>query len=380
MAEARTADVVVVGSGIIGSFSAYALAKRGLRVLVLDRAGLAPGTSRSSDGNLLASDHPADVGLDLMLESLRLWGSMIEALGNDCEFDRKGALVVTDDPAQCARLKAHVDSHVAAGVTCSYHEDGLQDLEPELAPAVAAAGWWPGDAQVQPMRACWQLARFVQNEGGLYRLYDDLVDFSVGASGVEVALAGGATLSAAHLVLCTGVWTAEILEAKGLDLPVRPRKGQICVLERGDVTIRHKIADFAYNDTIKQASDDVQTAAIIEGTKSGTILCGSSRAFSGFDRSVDQAVLGRIMADCLRLVPRLGDLRVIRGYAGLRPWSPDGLPVIGAIEEHGRVLIATGHEGSGHGYAAVTGEIVADLVTGTANPFAAAVDPARVLQ
>jgi D-hydroxyproline dehydrogenase subunit beta len=372
-------DVVVVGSGIVGSFSAYALTRRGLRVLVLDRAGLAPGTSRASDGNLLASDHPADLGLELMRESLRLWGAMIEHLGNDCEFDRKGSLVVTRDPGQRDRLRAHVDSHRAAGVDCAYVEDGLLELEPELSPEVVAAGLWPGDAQVQPMRACWQLARFVQGQGGHYRLYDGMTGFTAGPSGVEVTLEGGERLACGHLVLATGVWTPEVLKGHGIDLPVRPRKGQICVLERGEVTIRHKIADFAYNDTIHEATDAVQTAAIIEGTQSGTILCGSSRAFAGFDRGVDQAVLGRIMRDCIAFVPRLAGLRVIRGYAGLRPWSPDGLPLIGPVEAHGRVLVATGHEGSGHGYAAVTGEIVADLVTGTPNRFTSALDPRRVL-
>ena len=105
----------------------------------------------------------------------------------------------------------------------------------------------------------------------------------------------------------------------------------------------------------------VQTAAIIEMTQSGTILCGSSREFAGFDTRLDRPTMARIMRDCVRVVPGLADLRVIRGYAGLRPYCRDGLPAIGPVDAHGRLHIATGHEGTGHGLAPVTGAIVAGL-------------------
>jgi len=86
-----------------------------------------------------------------------------------------------------------------------------------------------------------------------------------------------------------------------------------------------------------------------------------------------------LMRDCVRVVPGLADLRIIRGYAGLRPYSRDGLPAIGPVDEHGRLHIATGHEGTGHGLAPVTGAIVAARVTGAAHRHAAAVDPRRLL-
>src|SRR5215470_11281269 len=100
----RTADVIIVGSGIIGSFAAYALAALGHSIIVLDRAGLAPGTSRASDGNLLMSDKSPGTLFDLMHESLALWDAMIADLGNHCEFDKKGSLVVTLRAGAAPRL------------------------------------------------------------------------------------------------------------------------------------------------------------------------------------------------------------------------------------------------------------------------------------
>jgi D-hydroxyproline dehydrogenase subunit beta len=376
-------DVIIVGSGIIGSFTAFYLQRAGCNALVVDRNGLAAGTSRASDGNLLISDKSPGLLFELTRESLRLWHEAIHELGNDCEFDVKGATIVTLDADQCSALREHVASHRDRRIRAEFHLKGLCNIEPGLTPSACALGWWPDDAQVQPMLACYSIARDLMRRGTEYRLYDELIDFKVKASGVEAKFQSGETASAGHIILCTGVWTAGLLASKGIRFPVVPRKGQICVLERGSVIVKSKLADFAYNKTVEDAdptTPDVKTAAIIEMTQSGTILCGSSREFAGFDMGVHRETLSRIMRECIALVPGLANLRVIRGYAGLRPFSPDGLPAIGSVDVHGRVLVATGHEGTGHGLAPVTGALVAQLITEQTDPqYAAALDPRRFL-
>ena len=377
-----TPDVIVVGTGIIGSFAARAMAARGLMPLVLDRGGLAPGTSRASDSNLLGCDRPPGLALDLTRRSLELWESMVAEDGNDCEHDRKGSVLVARDAAQAEALAAHVATHQAAGVECSFYESGWDEIEPALGPAAAAVGWWPGDAQVQPMLACYQIARALADVGARYRFYEPLASIVDGPSGVVAVLESGERIEAGYLCLCAGVWTNEVLGSLGVELPVRARKGQICVLERGPLTVRTKITDFTYLATVEEAEDEdaVHTAAVIESTQSGTILCGSSRQFAGFDTGVDTAVLGQLLRDCIGLVPALGEQRVIRGYAGLRPHTPDGLPIVGPVTETGRILVATGHEGAGHCLAPVTGEIVAGLIAGDpANDFAAMLGAERFL-
>ena len=376
-------DVIVVGAGIIGSFAARAIKARGLEPLVLDRGGLAAGTSRASDSNLLACDHPPGVALDLSRRSLDLWQAMIAEDGNACEHDTKGSVLIARDAAQAEALKAHVAAHQAVGVECTFFGSGWQGIEPALGPAAVAIGWWPDDAQVQPMLACYQIAQALRDAGVAYRFYEPLISIVEGPSGITAVLEDGERIDAGHLCLCAGVWTNEVLAPLGMRLPVRPRKGQICVLERGPLTVRTKVTDFSYIGTVEKATEDegaVQTAAVIESTQSGTILCGSSRQFAGFDTGVETAVLGRILRDCIGLVPALADLRVIRGYAGLRPHTPDGLPIVGPVTGTGRVLVATGHEGAGHCLAPVTGEIVADIITGAPpTDFAAALDARRFL-
>lgn len=374
-------DVLVVGTGITGSFTALALQRRGLHVAVIDRGGLAPGTSRSSDGNLLCSDKGTGTLLELSQRSLGLWAQFIAEYGNDCEYDAKGATVVARGADQAAGLREHVQSHRDAGVDCEFHDSDWQALEPNLTPDTSAVSYWPGDAQVQPMLACYQIARLLREAGVEYHFYDDVATLNETADGVAVTLASGTRLAADRLCLCTGVWTNQVLAPLGLSVPVQPRKGHIAVLERGDVVVNSKIADFAYNATAESTTADdtaVQTAAVIEATQSGTILCGSSREFGGFDQRPNSETLRRVVADCIGIVPALARLRVIRGYAGLRPFSADGMPIIGPVSAHGRILVATGHEGAGHGLAPVTGELVADMIAdGVTRPLDGALHPDR---
>ncbi|MGQ0676578.1 MAG: NAD(P)/FAD-dependent oxidoreductase [Rhodospirillales bacterium] len=383
-------DAVVIGTGIIGSFTALHLADAGLKLLAVDRNGLAAGTSRASDGNLLISDKspngPMGVLFDMTRDSFGHWDAMIASLGNHCEYDKKGATLATLDPGQADALRRQVDSHAALGVRAEFLKPGeFHRVEPALHPEAAAVGWWPDDSQVQPMLACYQIARHLRSRGVEHRFYDELLGIEPASGGVALRFASASDVTCGHLILCAGVWTPSllkppILNRKGIELPVLPRKGQICVLERSGVAVKTKIADFAYNALVEEIDPDdprPQTAAIVEGTRSGTILCGSSRQFVGFDTGVDMDVLKLVMRDCVRLVPGLAALRAIRGYAGLRPCTPDGLPVIGPVDERGLIYVATGHEGAGHGLAGATGAMVAAMLTGKGSRFASACDPKR---
>ncbi|MCC7046767.1 MAG: FAD-binding oxidoreductase [Alphaproteobacteria bacterium] len=377
-------DAVVIGTGIIGSFTALHLADAGFKLLVVDRHGLASGTSRASDGNLLISDKSPGVLFDLTVESFRHWDAMIAALGNHCEYDKKGATLATMDPGRRAKLLAHVEEHARHGVRAELLAPGdVRRIEPALHPEVAAVGWWPDERQVQPMLACYQIARHLKSRGVAYRFDDELMAIEPSPQGAMLRFGSAPDVACDRVVLCTGVWTPSLLKPLGIDLPILPRKGQIAVIERSDLPVRTKIADFAYNDLVEEIDPSdtrAQTATIVERTKSGTILCGSSRQFVGLDTSVDAAVLSRIVRDCLRFVPGLAGLRVIRGYAGLRPCTPDGLPVIGPVDAHDRLYVATGHEGTGHGLAGVTGAMVAAMLTGKGHALAKACDPKRLLQ
>jgi glycine/D-amino acid oxidase-like deaminating enzyme len=134
----------------------------------------------------------------------------------------------------------------------------------------------------------------------------------------------------------------------------------------------------SYAASVASTSNKVEVALVAELTAGGTLLLGSSREFAGYDTTVSAAVVQAIAARAVRLLPSLAQASVIRSYAGLRPWSPDHLPLVGPVAQAPGLYLATGHEGAGIGLAPVTGELIAGCITGTELPaYAHAVRPDR---
>ena len=138
------------------------------------------------------------------------------------------------------------------------------------------------------------------------------------------------------------------------------------MLERSPVRFRRKLSEAGYVAAVEADDAELQIAMVVESTPSGTALLGSSRQHVGFDREVEISVAGAIARRAARFFPVLRDARALRVYAGLRPLTPDHVPIIGPFAEAPNICVATGHEGAGIGLAPATGELVAELVHGRA--------------
>jgi sarcosine oxidase subunit beta len=180
-------------------------------------------------------------------------------------------------------------------------------------------------------------------------------------------------------VICTaGVWSNQVAGLAGLALPLKPRKGHILVTAKQPGFIRHPLLEGGYVSTVHTAGDQAQVALVAETTISGTMLLGSSRQFAGYDRSVSLATIQAIAQRAIRFLPDLRDVKIIRSYAGLRPWSPDHLPIIGPVQSVPGFYLASGHEGAGIGLAPISGRLITDWVTGADLPeFAQELNPSR---
>jgi glycine/D-amino acid oxidase-like deaminating enzyme len=145
--------------------------------------------------------------------------------------------------------------------------------------------------------------------------------------------------------------------------------------------IRHSLLEGGYVSTVQTAAEGVQVALAAELTASSTLLLGSSREFAGYDRTVSLDVVRAIAGRAVRFLPSIAGKGIIRSYAGLRPWSPDHLPLIGPAPAVPGFYLATGHEGAGICLAPITGQLIAGWLTGrTEMPsFATAVRPDRFL-
>ncbi|MBT2443210.1 FAD-binding oxidoreductase [Streptomyces sp. ISL-36] len=359
-------DVIVVGAGMIGAACAYYAARAGLSVTVLDRGPVAGGTTGAGEGNLLVSDKEAGPELDLALLSNRLWLELPLPLRTEAEFEPKGGLVVASDETRLDALRRFAKGQQASGVdTREIPGDRLHDLEPHLAEGLAGAFHYPQDAQVQPALAASHLLRA---SGAELRLGEEVTALLTGADGEVrgVRTATGLRLHAPRVVNAAGSWGGALARLAGTELPVLPRRGFVLVTEPLPHLVRHKVYAADYVADVASDSAALQTSAVVEGTPAGPVLIGASRERVGFDRTPSTEALRRLAVGAARLFPVLADVRVMRTYAGFRPYLPDHLPAIGPDPRAPGLLHACGHEGAGIGLAPATGLLISRFLTGAA--------------
>lgn len=376
----RPVDVAVVGGGIIGTASALFLARAGFDVCLLEQSGLASGASGACEGNLLLWDKEIGRELPLAIRSHELWAQLDDELGRPFEFDRKGSIVFAERPEEMDAVRARVEALSAAGVSGELlGEREMFAEEPALAPGLSGGALFPDDAQVEPRLATVAFARAAEDHGATLSLDTTVVELLRDRSGrvTEVHTDRG-RLAAGAFVIAAGVHSGAISRSLGTELPLSPRKGHILVAERTERRFRRKLSEAAYMFAVESDNDSLQVAMVVESTASGTVLIGSSRELSGFDRAVDPAVASVVAARALRFIPSLSHLRVVRAYAGLRPFSADHRPMIGPLPGGDNVFVATGHEGAGISLAPATGELIAAMVRGEPpSEAASSFSPAR---
>ncbi|HET8660496.1 MAG TPA: FAD-binding oxidoreductase [Micromonosporaceae bacterium] len=373
----RAPDVVVVGAGIVGAACAYFAARAGLDVLVLDRGPVVGGTSGAGEGNILISDKLPGPELALALLSAALWRQLGEETGPAAiELEAKGGLVVAATEAALAGLAALAREQRAHGVRAvGVPAQELAAYEPELAGGLAGGAFYPDDIQVQPMLATAHLLRLARVAGA--RVRPGVAVTGVLRGGRDGRVRGvrtaGGEVGAGAVVNAAGPWAGEVAGLAGVALPVAPRRGFVLVTEALPAgTIRHKVYAAGYTATIASDRAELESSAVVESTRAGTVLVGASRERVGFDRGGALPVLRRLAAQAVALFPVLAAVRVIRYYTGFRPYCPDHLPVIGADPRVPGLLHACGHEGAGIGLAPGTGALVAAALAGAPPPL----DPA----
>ncbi|MCX5052886.1 MULTISPECIES: NAD(P)/FAD-dependent oxidoreductase [unclassified Streptomyces] len=361
MSRPLTCDVVVVGAGMVGAACALYASRAGLDVVVVDRGPVAGGTTGAGEGNLLVSDKGPGPELDLALLSNRLWAELAQEFGEAVEYEPKGGVVVATSPGGLTALERFAAGQRAAGVVAeTVAGDTLYGLEPRLAPGLPGAVHYPQDAQVMPALAAAHLLRASgarlltgRTVTGFLRTTDRTV------LGVRTDMGD---IHAPAVVNAAGTWGAELAALAGTFLPVLPRRGFVLVTEPLPRLIHHKVYAADYVADVASDSAALQTSPVVEGTAAGPILIGASRERVGFDRTFSLPAVRALAAGATRLFPFLSDVRVIRSYAGFRPYMPDHLPAIGADPRVPGLFHACGHEGAGIGLATGTGHLIAQVL------------------
>jgi glycine/D-amino acid oxidase-like deaminating enzyme len=358
----RTVRAVVMGAGIVGIACARELALAGFAVTIVDRGGVAGATTAHGEGNILVSDKGPGPELRLARFSRRLWPEVLADGDAAAEWEPKGGIVVATSDAGAGPLLRFAAGQRDAGVRAEpLDAPALAEAEPNLTREVTTAVHYPEDAQVQPAGAATVLLATVRSSVRTGCEVYGAVTNGGRLTGVRTSTG---VLAADVFVNAAGPWAGELSRRLGAPVGVRPRRGEILVTTPLPPTVFHKVYDADYVGTTGSDAEELQSSAVVEATRAGTILLGSSRRLVGFDDRLRPGVLSAIARRALRLFPSLANVPVMRAYGGFRPYVADHLPIIGADPRLTGLWHATGHEGAGIGLSVGTARLLADLVTG----------------
>ncbi|HWI73916.1 MAG TPA: FAD-binding oxidoreductase [Baekduia sp.] len=367
-------DVVVVGAGIVGTATAWELARCGVAVTLLDRGAISGGTTGLGEGNVLCSDKDTGPELDLTVLGRALYDELEALLGPVAKIRRKGALIVHPDERTWSAEPARAERLRAAGVEATLLDaPAVRDAEPQLTGPLLGALHVPGDLQCDPRAIARGLAEEAARLGATVRT-GAAVERVLIESGraVGVVLAGGERVATGAVVLAAGPWTRPLAEDAGVALPLEPRKGQLTRLRPpapDERWLRHKIVDGSYLLSVTSTGAAREVSTVIETTHNGHVIIGSTRERCGFDPTVDDALAEAVRARAARLVPAVADLPRDTTWVGFRPWLPDHLPAIGPSAVVPGLWLATGHEGAGVALGPITGRAIAAALTGAPPPM-----------
>jgi glycine oxidase len=358
-------DVIVIGGGVIGCSIAWRAAQRGLRVLLVERDQIGHGSTHAAAG-MLAPVAEADFGaagralLDLGLASVAAWpafaAELARASGTPSRLRTDGTLLLARDRDEAEALERALAYREQLGLAVArLLPSRARELEPALAPTLRLALEIPAEATVDPRWVCDALTLAAAGAGAELREQTGVVALEHGGGGrvCGVVLSDGEQLEADHVVLAAGAWSADLAP-----VPVRPVKGQIMRLRDGDGPgLLSRTLRFEHGYVVPRGD--------------GGYVLGASVEERGFDLRVTAGALYELLRDASELVPGLLELEVEEIAVGLRPGSPDNLPLIGPSLTEGLIL-ACGHYRNGILLAPVTATIVLDVLAGAAPPEAVA--------
>jgi D-amino-acid dehydrogenase len=394
--------VVVIGGGVIGVCSALYLAERGCAVTLLEKADICAGASYGNAGLVVPShsiplaapgvisqalrwmldpespfyirprldrdliawlwkfraacttrhvDRALPILRDLNYQSLALYGDLAGRVGFDFGFQKNGVLSVfrTAEAFRDAVHKARVLE--SAGVSVRVLDaEAARLLEPTLLQSIAGALYFPDDAHLVPGDFVRGLARVAEKTGAVFQTGTEVLGFATrGRHVVKVETTRG-DLECDHVVLAAGPWSSALARGLGLRVPIQAAKGYAAIFRRPSVGPQIPLLLGEARAAVTPMGETLRIAGTLE--------------LAGLDLSIDRRRMNAVRRAAAGYVAGTDNLPVVQLWSGLRPCSPDGLPVIGRPKAFDNLVVATGHATIGMSLGPITGTLVAQLVTG----------------
>ncbi|MHB8094772.1 MAG: NAD(P)/FAD-dependent oxidoreductase [Candidatus Aminicenantales bacterium] len=351
-------DVIVIGSGSVGTPTALFLAEAGIRTLVIDRlASPGQGSNKRAIGGLRAT-HSDPAKIRLCLRSLDIFRSWKERRGDDIEWHQGGYSYVAYRPEEEKTLKDLLVIQQSFGLNIRWHDRGeLMEIVPGINPRGLIGGTLsPDDGHASPLLAAEAFYFQARKAGAEFLFNERVVGLIVEGGRVRGVRTDRGEYAADVVINAAGAWASEVGKFAGLDIPVTPDQHEGAVTEAVAHFLEPMVVD------IRPAPGSANYYFYQHATGQVIFCITPSPSLWGYDERETSGFLPMVARRMVDLVPRLGNLRVRRTWRGLYPMTPDGFPIVGRAKEVEGLLLAVGMCGQGFMLGPGVGELIVRLV------------------
>jgi D-hydroxyproline dehydrogenase subunit beta len=349
-------DAAVVGAGIVGAACADELARRGMRVAVVESDVTGSGATAAGMGHIVTMDD-SEAQFALTRYSQQLWQELRPELPEDVEYEQCGTIWVAADEEEMQEVCRKQSYYSTRGVPVEVlDQTSLEQCEPHLRKGMAGGLLVPEDGVLYPPCAARFLIERAQKHGAKIYLGSAVAEIGHG----RVRLADGIEISAEIIVNAAG--TSATTLTPGLE--IKKRKGHLVITDRYPGFLHHQLVELGYLKSAHSLTSD-SVAFNVQPRRTGQILIGSSRQYGADHKEVDADILVRMLQRAQVYMPELARMSSVRTWTGFRAATPDKLPLIGPWPGDKTVFLATGHEGLGITTSLGTARLLVDQITGS---------------
>ena len=354
----KTADVIVIASGVIGCAAAYYMAKKGMSVLVLDQDESVGngGSSRNGGGVRQSGRDPRELPLAIYgVENV--WPTLSDELGVDVEYHKEGNLRLGKTETHKQNLTGLTEKAVACGLNVRMIDaEEVRKINPYLSEEVTCASWCPTDGHANPMTTTLGFYKNARALGVVFHMGEKVVKLEKVHGKLRRVCTKTTVYEADQVLVAAGYASRFLTQTVGIDVPMQEELIEALVTEAEPKMFPQMLgtadADF-YGHQTNHGSFVFGGATGMEST---VLDNGTNRTSSLTAPCICRGIM--------KYVPKLADAKIVRTWAGYEDLSIDGIPVISKVEEVPGLLLACGFTGHGFGISPVVGQLLAQLAAG----------------
>jgi glycine oxidase len=348
-------EVLIIGGGVIGLSIARELRKKGVKkITILERGRVGKEASYAAAGMLApnAETEKKDDFFYFCDESNKLYPQFAEELfdetGVDIELDRKGTLYLAFNEADAGEIRRRYEWQKGVGLQVEHlSAQETRQAEAFISPDVLESLFFPNDWQVENRKLLQALQKYAEINSIEIRENTEVTNLLIENNKVIGAETANEKFFAEKIILTTGAWTS-LLKAEHLTMPpVKPIRGQMIAFQ----TAKRLFEKVIYSPR-----------GYLVPRIDGRILAGATVEDVGFDKNITTSGIEFLRENALEIAPSLVNLEIAEKWAGLRPFAPDGLPILGSFPPVENFFLATAHYRNGILLAPLTAQILAENI------------------